>query len=145
MSDDLTAIKQLKYRYVRLLDTKQWDEFAECFIPEATADYAGLAFADRDALVSYMRENLTERVISMHNVHHPEIVVNGDTASGVWYLHDKVFALDWDVALEGAAFYRDQYVRTNDGWRLARTEYQRTWELTSSLADLPSAKLKLPE
>ena len=45
---DVEAIKQLKYRYLRTLDLKQWDDFAECFVPEATGDYAGLAFGDRD-------------------------------------------------------------------------------------------------
>ena len=49
--DDIDAISQLKYRYLRTLDTKQWDEFADCFVPEATGDYNGLDFADRAALV----------------------------------------------------------------------------------------------
>ena len=77
---DIEAIKQLKYRYLRTLDLKQWDDFAECFVPEATGDYAGLAFEDRDALVAYMRENLGEGLISMHHAHHPEISVDGDSA-----------------------------------------------------------------
>ena len=58
MMNDLEQIRQLKYRYLRTLDTKQWDDFADCFVPEATADYAGLAFPDREALVDYMRTNL---------------------------------------------------------------------------------------
>ena len=79
--DDLTAISQLKYRYLRTLDTKQWDEFADCFVPDATGDYNGLAFTDRAALVAYMRENLGEGLLTMHQVHHPEITVDGDTAT----------------------------------------------------------------
>ena len=47
---DIEAIKQLKYRYLRTLDLKQWDEFAECFVPEATGDYDGLVFEDRDVV-----------------------------------------------------------------------------------------------
>ena len=104
--DDIEAIKQLKYRYLRTLDLKQWDDFAECFVPEATGDYAGLAFEDRASLVDYMRANLGEGVISMHHAHHPEISVDGDEATGRWYLEDKVLVPDLDFVLEGAAFYR---------------------------------------
>ena len=76
------AICQLKYRYLRTLDTKQWDEFEDCFVPEATGDYNGLVFDDRAALVAYMRENLGEGLLTMHQAHHPEIEVDGDTATG---------------------------------------------------------------
>ena len=40
-SDDIEAIKQLKYRYLRTLDLKQWDEFAECFVPRRPVTTTG--------------------------------------------------------------------------------------------------------
>ena len=55
---DVRAICELKYRYLRTLDSKDWESFQECFLPEATGDYNGLVFDDRAALVAYMRENL---------------------------------------------------------------------------------------
>lgn len=142
--DDITQICQLKYRYLRTLDTKDWGEFEACFLPEATGDYNGLVFADRAALVSYMRENLGEGLITMHQVHHPEITVDGDTATGRWYLHDKVFVEAFRFMLEGAAFYDDRYTRTPDGWRVSHTGYRRTFEATYNLDDLPGFKLNGP-
>ena len=139
---DIDEISHLKYRYLRTLDTKQWGEFAACFIPEATADYNGLEFTDRDALASYMEANLGEGFITMHQVHHPEIVVDGDTATGRWYLQDKVIVPAFQFMLEGAAFYDDRYVRTPDGWRIAHTGYRRTYEMSMSTADLASYKVK---
>ena len=112
--EDIEAIKQLKYRYLRTLDLKQWDEFAECFVSEATGDYDGLAFEDRSSLVEYMRANLGDGVITMHHVHHPEISVDGELATGRWYLEDKVLVPDFEFVLEGAAFYEDRFVRTPD-------------------------------
>ncbi|UMG94527.1 nuclear transport factor 2 family protein [Nocardioides sp. TF02-7] len=141
---DVDAICRLKYRYLRLLDTKQWDEFGRCFAPGATADYAGLAFDDPVALVDYMRANVGEGVITMHTVHHPEIDVDGDTATGRWYLHDKVLVDAFRFALEGAAIYADRYVRTADGWRIAHTGYERTFELSWSLDDPAGARLTGP-
>jgi hypothetical protein len=140
--DDIGQIKQLKYRYLRTLDLKQWDEYAECFLPEVTCDYAGLVFENRDALVSYMRENLGEGLISMHHAHHPEITVDGDEATGRWYLEDKVIVPAFDFVLEGAAFYTDRYVRTPAGWRIAHTGYRRTYEMSMSTADLASYQVK---
>lgn len=144
MSDwsDVHEIKKLKYRYLRTLDLKLWDEFTECFVPEVTGDYAGLVFEDRDALVSYMRENLGEGLITMHQAHHPEIDVDGDQATGRWYLEDKVIVPDFEFVLEGAAFYSDRYVRTAEGWRVSHTGYRRTFEVSMSTADLASWKLK---
>jgi hypothetical protein len=140
--DDLERIKQLKYRYLRTLDLKLWDEFTECFVPEVTGDYAGLVFENRDALVGYMRENLGEGLISMHHAHHPEITVDGDEATGRWYLEDRVIVPAFQFVLEGAAFYSDRYVRTSEGWRVSHTGYKRTFEVSMSTADLPSWKLK---
>ena len=142
--DDIDRICQLKYRYLRTLDTKRWDEFADCFLPEATGDYNGLVFADRAALVAYMREHLGEGLLTLHQAHHPEIDVDGDTATGRWYLQDKVIVPAFNFMLEGAAFYEDRYARTPDGWRVAHTGYRRTFEMTYDLADLPGLKIKGP-
>jgi hypothetical protein len=141
---DHDDICQLKYRYLRTLDTKDWDGFEACFLPEATGDYNGLVFADRAALVSYMRENLGEGMLTMHQVHHPEITVDGDRADARWYLQDKVIVEAFRFMLEGAAFYTDRYVRTPDGWRVAHTGYRRTFEATYNLGDLPGFKLSGP-
>jgi len=142
--DDIEQISQLKYRYLRTLDTKQWDDFEACFLPDATGDYNGLVFEDRAALVAYMRENLGEGMLTMHQVHHPEITVDGDTATARWYLQDKVIVPAFGFMLEGAAFYTDRYVRTPGGWRVAHTGYQRTFEVSYNLADLPGLTVKGP-
>ena len=138
---DVEQITQLKYRYLRTLDTKQWDDFEDCFLPEVTADYNGLAFADRAGLVAYMRENLGPEIVTMHHVHHPEIHVDGDTATGRWYLHDQVISAAYEFRLEGAAFYEDTYARTDAGWKVAHTGYVRTFEATYSLKDVAGFKL----
>jgi hypothetical protein len=54
-----------------------------------------------------MRENLVPSVITMHHCHHPEITVDGDTATGTWYLEDKVIVPEQRFVLEGAVFYSD--------------------------------------
>ena len=72
------------------------------------------------------------------------IDVDGDTATGRWYLQDKVIVPEYSFMLEGAAFYDDRYVRTAEGWRVAHTGYRRTFEMTYNLADLPGVAVKGP-
>lgn len=89
-----------------------------------------------------MRANLGEGLVTLHQAHHPEITVDGDTATGRWYLHDQVISAEYRFKLEGAAFYEDRYARTPEGWKVSHTGYQRTFEATYSLDDTPGFRLK---
>jgi hypothetical protein len=136
---DIQAIKQVKYRYLRGLDTKHWDEFADTLTEDVAGDYGPslggeLHFTNRADLVNHMRSALGPDIITEHRVAHPEITVNGDEASGSWYLQDRVIVAQFNFMLIGAAFYRDRYRRTADGWRISATGYDRTYEATMSLA-----------
>ncbi|MGV9712607.1 nuclear transport factor 2 family protein [Gordonia sp. NPDC003424] len=140
--DDLEAIKALKYRYLRALDTKDWDEFTDTLTPDVTGDYGkSLAFTNRDELVEFMRSSVGPSVITEHRVTHPEIDIDGDTATGRWYLQDRVIVPEFSFLLFGSAFYADRYRRTDDGWRICATGYDRTYEASLNLTDLPSFKL----
>ena len=139
----VAAISRLKYRYLRALDTKSWDEFADTLIPEATATYSEyLQFESRDALVAFMRNTLGPHVITEHRCDHPEIDIDGEKATGVWYLADTVLIPEHNMLLRGAAYYDDRYVLCDDGeWRIAHTGYRRTYEIVLSLTDIPSFRL----
>lgn len=143
---DIEAIKQVKYRYLRAMDTKHWDDFADTMTEDIVGAYGSslgkeLHFDNRADLVKYLSSAMGPSVVTEHRVTHPEITVTGDTASGTWYLQDRVIVAQHDFMLIGAAFYRDQYRRTADGWRISGTGYDRTYEATMSVADL-NFKLK---
>src|SRR5271156_2648648 len=119
---DIEAIKQVKYRYLRALDTKHWDDYADTLAEDIKADYGPsigkeLHFTDRADLVAHMRTSLRPNVITEHRVTRPENILSGDTASGNWYLQDKVIVGEFDFMLIGAAFYHDEYRRTENGWK----------------------------
>ena len=141
--DTLEELRQLKYRYLRCLDLKLWDEFAETLTDDVTTDYgAHLSFSGKQAVVDYMSSALGPEIITVHQVHHPEITVDGDSATGTWYLEDKVIITQYRMLLTGAAFYTDRYRREADGvWRIAHTGYIRSYEATQSLDDTPSWQL----
>jgi hypothetical protein len=136
---DREAIAQVKYRYLRALDTKHWDDFADTLTDDVAGDYGSSVgeehhFTNRADLVEYMRSVLGPAVLTEHRVTHPEITVSGDEATATWYLQDRVIVADFNFMLIGAAFYHDRYRRTDEGWRISATGYDRTYEATMSLS-----------
>lgn len=139
----IEAIKRVKYRYLRALDTKHWDDFADTLTEDVVGDYGSSLgrehhFTNRDDLVEFMRGAMPAGVITEHRVGHPEITVDDGgaaegSAEGIWYLQDRVIVAEHNFMLFGAAFYRDRYRRTEDGWKVCATSYQRTYEATQSL------------
>jgi uncharacterized protein (TIGR02246 family) len=129
---EIEQIKRLKYRYVRLLDLKEWDELADVFVEDATATYGGGAydFNGRDEIVDFLRRNLTGTGrLTSHKVHQPEIDLTGpDTATGTWALEDVVVHTERALTIRGTAFYRDEYVKVDGAWRIRHTGYKRVYE-----------------
>ena len=144
---ELEKIRQLKYRYLRCVDLKLWDEIGDVFTGDATADYgtpaAGrkLDLKSRDEIVTFLRDSLGPGIVTVHCASQPEIDIDGDVATGTWSFKDTVIATEYRVLIEGAAFYEDRYARGEDGkWRISHTGYVRTYEVMMSLADVPSLK-----
>jgi hypothetical protein len=129
---DLTLIEQLKHRYCRLLDTKRFDELGELFLADGTASYGGgaITLTGRADVVAFLHRAMgSERILTSHLVGHPEIELTGpDSATGSWALQDVVVHEEHGIAIRGASYYDDRYVRTGDGWRIAHTGYKRLYE-----------------
>ena len=129
---EIEAIKRLKYRYVRLMDTKEWDELATLFVPHATATYSDgkYSFDGRDAIMAFLRDAMAStNMLTSHKVHQPEIELTGfSTAHGTWALDDVVVHLDYNMTIRGAAFYYDEYVRLDGKWLIKHTGYERIYE-----------------
>jgi hypothetical protein len=142
---EIEAIKRLKYKYMRCLDQKLWDEMAECFVEDASAAYSGgkYSFEGREAILQFLRESMgADSFLSSHRVHHPEIDLTGpDTATGTWALEDVVIETRLQLTIRGAAFYEDEYVKQDGIWRIRRTGYRRTYEEVLSRKEMPGLSL----
>ncbi len=133
---ELEAIKRLKYRYLRCLDQKAWDELEGCFTDDATASYGGGAyrFDSRATIMDFLRKSMgPTTMLTSHRCHHPEIDLDASgaaatRATGTWALEDVVVLTDLDLTIQGAAFYEDRYVKADGVWLVAHTGYRRTYE-----------------
>lgn len=142
MSFDLEAmeaIKQLKYRYVRALDTADIETLGDCFVEAASILFEGGIYTanvtGRNEIREAMANSFHSKAASSHLLHHPVIDVTSDrTALGQWTLQDTFYDLHHGAIISGVAEYRDDYVKEADGeWRMQRSTYQRLYEITRPL------------
>ncbi|HEX7407772.1 MAG TPA: nuclear transport factor 2 family protein [Candidatus Binatia bacterium] len=142
---EIEAIKRLKYKYFRCLDTKRWDEMKECFTEDANAAYSSgkYSFQGRDQIVQFLIDAMNRpTVLSAHHGHHPEIeLTSPTTAVGVWALADVFIDLQAAITVRGAAYYRDDYVKVNGQWKIKTTGYERTFEEVENRGDIPSLQI----
>ncbi len=123
---EIEAIKQLKARYFRFLDTKQWDEWREVFSEDFTGEIHGphpiIHFASRDEMVESNRKILAE-ANTVHHGHMPEIEITGEgTATGVWAMMDVVRL---GAGFTGYGHYHEQYRKEAGEWRIAKMKITR--------------------
>ena len=129
--EEIEAITQVKYAYLRLLDLKRFEELGQLLTVGCTASYmdAKVPLEGRAAIVRFLTESLADPgIVTAHLVHHPEIVVSGDRAEGAWYLEDRVVVPATDFEIVGTAFYRDEYVKAGGRWLISHTGYERVME-----------------
>lgn len=141
--EDIEAIAQLKYRYWRFLDTKQFDALAELFVPEATCCYSSgkYEFSGRDAIMRFLRESLSRErgSVTIHHGHHPEIALTGpDTATATWALYNYMYNEKENRGIRIGAYYDDRCVRTAAGWRFQHIGYTSLFYEEWKRDDIPS-------
>lgn len=129
---EIDDIVRLKHAYFRLLDTKHFDELGALLTEDASSAFASgeLSHNGREAIVGFLTEALGDPgIVTMHNGHHPEITLTSpSTATGRWYLEDRVIVPARDFELHGTALYSDEYRKEAGRWRISHTGYDRIFE-----------------
>ncbi len=125
--DDVEAIKQLKARYCRTMDTKDWAAMRKVFADDVTVDSAdsgGNVTTGADAFLEFLQGAIGSAV-TVHHCHMPEIEITSSTAaSGVWAMEDM---LRWPSGMElhGYGHYHETYEKRDGEWRISSTKLTR--------------------
>ncbi|MGE2730634.1 nuclear transport factor 2 family protein [Mycolicibacterium vaccae] len=127
---EIEAIKTLKARYCRLMDTKQWTQWRALFADDFRSDTAaagGKVIVGADEFVEFTRRSLGDRA-TVHQVHAPEIeLTSGTTANAVWALEDVV-RLAPGVNLRGYGHYTETYEKVDGRWLFTSSTLTRVRE-----------------
>ncbi|WP_199254795.1 nuclear transport factor 2 family protein [Mycolicibacterium mengxianglii] len=129
---EIDSIKQLKARYCRHLDAKDWVAWREVFTDDFRSDTAaagGAVIVGADEFVAFTRKNIGRpSQPTVHQVHAPEIELTSETtARGVWALHDVV-RLAPGLNLNGYGHYHETYQKLDGRWRIETSTLTRLRE-----------------
>ena len=125
--DDMEAIKQLKARYFRTMDTKDWETMRQVFTDDVlmdTTDSGGDIVAGADRFLAFLREAL-DAVVTVHHGHTPEIeLTSASSATGIWAMEDM---LRWPDGreLHGYGHYHETYEKGDGVWRIKSSTLTR--------------------
>jgi SnoaL-like domain len=124
----ILAICEVKARYCRMLDGKDWAGFSALFTEDFELDTSGAGgpvVRGREAAMKMVRGSV-ETARTAHQVHSPEIALHGDSADVIWAMQDRVI---WGperklapglLGHTGYGHYHEHYVRQDGNWRIAR-------------------------
>jgi SnoaL-like domain len=138
-------IKQLKARYFRFVDTKDWGGIASLFASDARFTRSGATSVldpwsgsyhppvpaepdvrtGREQIVEMMRAAV-EQVRTVHHGYTPEIeILDEHTARGIWAMSDEILDRDHLLILRGRGYYHESYEKGDEGWLIKTSRIQR--------------------
>jgi hypothetical protein len=142
----IEEIRQLKARYFRTMDTKDWVGLATIFAEDATFDATdsvrdgsgpdtldqklGADWVNRGGgnIVAFIRKAVTP-LVTVHMGHQPEIeITSPTTATGVWPFEDRVKEVRDGVIVsefQGYGHYWETYERHGSRWLIKSSRITR--------------------
>lgn len=125
--EDRDQLKQLKARYFRTMDTKDWKAMREVFADDVVMDTTasgGRLITGADDFMAFLEPTLRDAV-TIHHGHMPEIdVVSATTARGIWALHDIIIWPD-GTRMHGYGHYHETYEKIDGRWRIKSSTLTR--------------------
>lgn len=138
----IEAIRQVKSRYFRGVDTSDGDLVRSILAADCELDYRGcctdpvsgtdfmpamnVVLKGRDTWVSDAFQKA--RIVSVHHGYNADITLTGaDTANAVWAFTDRFYFPEGAPCsrFEGHGHYHDSYVRVDGIWLLKTTRITR--------------------
>lgn len=124
---DRRDITNLRYSYSHAIDACEWERWGDLFCADGVWNPRGRSPQEGpDEIREFGETELDEEYLfTFHEALLPAITLDGDEATGEWYL--RFTYADHD-GVAGVKFgrYRDRYCRTEDGWKFAEVRAEIT-------------------
>lgn len=150
MADDVEAIRQLKARYFRGVDTRDWELLRSVFTEDAEIGpmesgvpahvialqppAPGHAPSNTSVGAFMARiEPFLVGVLTVHHGHQPEITFTADgEADGIWPMEDVLVWPKDGYRFRGAGYYWERYRKVDGEWRIASVRLTRLYAYTET-------------
>ena len=130
----IEEIKQVKARYYRCMDTKDWAGFAAVFAPDATVDFTPEGGNPTEwtpsgaaNILAFVRKVL-DRALTVHHGHMPEIeVTSPTTARAIFAMEDLIWWPEGSrrKTLHGWGHYHETYEKIGGKWLIKTLKLTR--------------------
>lgn len=128
---DIVEIQTLLADYVYAIDAKDFDALDAVFTPDARIDYsqAGGESGTYQKIKPYLAKALAAFPVTQHLIGMPQIRLNGDRATATTMLFNPMLLRreSGDDLFFVGLNYRDELVRTAEGWRISSRVEADVW------------------
>ncbi len=128
----IEAIKHLKARYFRYLDTKQWDQLPTVFTDDMQViSHTGEVWMSGGEAFAESLQNSLQHSVSCHQGFTAEIdIIDEVNAKGIWAMQDVI---EWEdrhpregwKSIVGYGHYHETYQRVKGDWLIATLSLHR--------------------
>jgi 3-phenylpropionate/cinnamic acid dioxygenase small subunit len=119
--DDIAAVVLC---YATGIDRRDWTLFRSIFTEDCEVDYGEIgAWKGANAVTEFMQQAHALAGHTMHRLTNQVITVDGDSAQARTYVDALIMLADNSSGVNAAGFYDDEFVRTEQGWQIARRRF----------------------
>jgi hypothetical protein len=126
MAWEIECIKQLKARYFRFMDLRDWDNLSQTMSLDIVFEHPTIGLhRSRSSVLAALKFRLERLKFTSHHGTMSEIQIHSRTeASGIWSLHSSVIPKDGankdsNSLIIGHGRYFDQYRNEDGQWRIS--------------------------
>jgi 3-phenylpropionate/cinnamic acid dioxygenase small subunit len=121
---DREDIADVLLRYATGIDRRDWPLFRTVFTDDCELNYGEIgAWKGADAVTEFMQQAHALAGHTMHRLTNQMITVDGDAAQARTYVDALIMLADNNSGVNAAGFYDDEFVRTEQGWQIARRRF----------------------
>jgi 3-phenylpropionate/cinnamic acid dioxygenase small subunit len=111
-------------RYATGIDRRDWPLFRTVFTNDCELDYGEIgSWRGVDEVTEFMQQAHAMAGHTMHRLTNQAISVDGDSAQARTYVDSLIMLADNNSGVNAAGFYDDDFVRTEQGWQIARRRF----------------------
>jgi 3-phenylpropionate/cinnamic acid dioxygenase small subunit len=123
------AISELLVRYAASIDRRNWKLFRTCFTDDCDVDYGtlpnegALSWKNVEDMAAWMKAAHRDMGRTLHRITNQRVEREGSSVTACCYVDVLLMTPDGHLIMNGAGFYDDHLVYTDDGWKIAQRRF----------------------